>query len=185
MDFFLRAKHWQIFTLLIIIPSCLQIFLIANKDFDFMLKVLPAVGLIYIVVFFTWLWTIGTRLHSKLPESRRSNLKLFKFLLLVPTIYILGISIYISMRAMGLIVSDNPPLLIMNDIIKEVFPLHILSMFCLFYVLWNNAKTIKSIELQRPVSFGEFTNEFFLLWFFPIGIWIMQPRINKMTEQNP
>ena len=182
MDFFLRAKHWQIFTLLIVIPSCLQIFLFINNDFDLLLKISPAFGILYIVVFIGWLWAIGTRLHHKLPVKRRTNLMIFKVILLVPIIYVLGVSIYLAMVIMGLVPSDSPPLFIMKDIVREVFPLHILSMFCLFYAFWNNAKTIKSIELQRPVTFSDFSEEFFLMWFFPIGIWVIQPKINKMTE---
>jgi hypothetical protein len=30
------------------------------------------------------------------------------------------------------------------------------------------------------VSFYDFSGPFFLLWFFPIGIWIIQPRINRL-----
>lgn len=182
MDFFLRAKHWQIFSLLIIIPLCLQLFLFVNNDFDFMLVIAPALGILYGIIFFGWLWVIGTRLQSRLPMARRSNLIFFKVVLLIPIIYLLGISIYSALLAMGLIQSGSQSLFIMNDIIREVFPLHILSMLCLFYVLWFNAKTIKSIELKRAVSFSDYSEEFFLLWFFPIGIWIIQPRINRMIE---
>ncbi|NPD46821.1 MULTISPECIES: hypothetical protein [unclassified Lentimicrobium] len=182
MDFFLRAKHWQIFTLLIIIPVSLQIFLLAIDDLDLLLVISPAFVILYIVIFFGWLWAVGTKLHHKLPAKRRPNLMLFKVILLVPIIYILGISIYLSMVIMGSVPSDSPSLFIMNDIIREVFPLHMLSMFCLFYTFWNNAKTIKSIELQRPVTFSDFSEEFFLMWFFPIGIWVIQPRVNKMME---
>lgn len=184
MEFFLRAMHWQIFTLLIIIPAVLLIFLFANNDIDLMLILSPALGLLYIIVFFGWLWAIGTKLHNKVLASRRSNLMVFKVVLLIPIIYVLGISIYISMHIMGLVPNDSPPLFFIKNIIRDVFPLHMLSMFCLFYAFWNNAKTIKSIELQRPVSFSDFSEDIFLLWFFPIGIWIVQPRVNKIIEEN-
>tara|TARA_B110000046_G_C13016331_1_gene408942 strand:+ start:1352 stop:1558 length:207 start_codon:yes stop_codon:yes gene_type:complete len=64
-----------------------------------------------------------------------------------------------------------------------IFPLHLLSMFGIFHSLWFNAKVIKSIELHRTGTFGEFAGEFFLIWFFPIGIWFIQPKINKMMEE--
>lgn len=182
MDFFLRAKHWQIFTLLIIIPVSLQIFLFAINDLDLLLVISPVLGILYIIIFFAWLWAIGTRLHHKLPIKRKPKLMLFKVILLVPILYVLGISIYLGMVIMGLVPSDSPPLYLMKDIIREVFPIHMLSMFCLFYAFWNNAKTIKSIELQRAVTFSDFSEEFFLMWFFPIGIWIIQPRVNKMMD---
>lgn len=62
-------------------------------------------------------------------------------------------------------------------------PLHLFSMFCMFYCLYFVAKTIKTVELQRSVTFSDFVKEFLLAWFFPIGIWILQPRINNMIKQ--
>lgn len=44
------------------------------------------------------------------------------------------------------------------------------------------AKTIKTVELQKKVTFSDFAGEFFLLWFSPIGIWILQPKINKFAS---
>jgi len=64
-----------------------------------------------------------------------------------------------------------------------IIPIHLFSMFCLFYCLYFVAKTLKTVELQREVSFNDFIAEFFLTWFFPIGVWILQPRINKMIKE--
>ena len=44
------------------------------------------------------------------------------------------------------------------------------------------AKTLKTVELQKEVLFSDFAGEFFIVWFFPIGIWIIQPKINKIIE---
>ena len=46
------------------------------------------------------------------------------------------------------------------------------------------AKTFKTAELQRKVSFSDFAGDFFLVWFLPIGIWIIQPKINRMVVGN-
>lgn len=64
-----------------------------------------------------------------------------------------------------------------------IVPLHLFSMFCIFYSLYFVAKTFKTVELQREVSFSDFVGEFFLIWFYPIGIWFIQPKINKMIEK--
>ena len=61
-----------------------------------------------------------------------------------------------------------------------IIPLHLFSMFCIFYCLYFVAKTYKTAELQREVSFGDFVGEFFLFWFYPIGVWFLQPKINEM-----
>ena len=65
-----------------------------------------------------------------------------------------------------------------------ILPLHLLSMFGMFYSLYFVAKTFKTVELQKEVNFGEFAGEFFMLWFYFIGIWIIQPKINKMSENE-
>jgi hypothetical protein len=42
-----------------------------------------------------------------------------------------------------------------------------------------------SMEKQRDVKFKEHQLEFFLFFIFIVGIWILQPRINRLaTEQH-
>jgi len=55
-----------------------------------------------------------------------------------------------------------------------------LYMFCAFYVMYFIAKELKTVELQRDVMFSDYIGEFLLLWFFPVGVWVLQPRINKL-----
>jgi len=64
-----------------------------------------------------------------------------------------------------------------------IIPFHLFSMFCIFYCLYFVAKVFKTVELQRKVTFSDFAGEFFMIWFYPIGIWIVQPKINKMIEK--
>jgi hypothetical protein len=55
-------------------------------------------------------------------------------------------------------------------------------MFGFLYSFYFVAKTFKTVELQREVAFSDFVGEFFLLLLFPIGVWIIQPKINKMID---
>ena len=187
MDRFLKAKHWQIFLLMVGIPFGLQLIMmpitVMNHNPTLMFTIMPIVIILYVVVFFGWFWAIGTGLHHKLPETVKMNIKQFKIFLTIPIIYILFISIFMCVSALGLIESDEPPGFAIFGIMGVIFPIHLFSMFCIFYALWFNAKTIKSIEFQRPVTFGDFAGEFFLMWLFPIGIWFVQPKINKMIEE--
>ncbi len=65
-----------------------------------------------------------------------------------------------------------------------IMPLHFLAMFCMFYNLYFAAKTIKLAELQRQVNFGDYAGEFFLMWFFPIGVWWLQPKVNRLHDDD-
>ncbi|MFK8009771.1 MAG: hypothetical protein AB8H03_25680 [Saprospiraceae bacterium] len=103
----------------------------------------------------------------------------FKVFFFIPLIYISLISVLIfSMMAMilGVFASTSSIFLILI--------IHLFSMFCIFYVLYFVAKTYKTVELQREVNFSDFIGEFFMLWFFPIGVWFLQPKINKMMEEE-
>ncbi len=134
-------------------------------------------------MFFGWFWAIGTRLHTKLPETANISLKRFKLFLLIPIVSIFFMSIFMSVSALSLMESNEPPNLAIFGMMGIIFPLHLLSMFGIFHSLWFNAKVIKSIELHRTETFGEFAGEFILIWFFPIGIWFIKPKVNKMMEE--
>ena len=73
---------------------------------------------------------------------------------------------------------------LISGIFGIILPLHFLSMFGILHSMYFVAKTFKTVELQREVSFSDFAGEFFLIWFYPVGIWIIQPKINKMVENK-
>jgi hypothetical protein len=57
-------------------------------------------------------------------------------------------------------------------------------MFCLFYCLRFVAKTLTLAETGKPASFYDYAGPFFLLWFYPVGIWIVQPRVNRLYMER-
>jgi len=110
---------------------------------------------------------------------------MFKAFFFIPLIYITGV-----MTAVGFFFNSNtlqatnePPFWLLGAF-AVIIPLHLFSMFCIFYCLYFVAKTIKTVELQREVTFSDFIGEFFLVWFHLIGVWILQPRINKFVQNN-
>jgi len=50
-------------------------------------------------------------------------------------------------------------------------------MACVLYVLYFVAKSLSLAETGRPVSALDYFGSFFLIWFFLVGVWIIQPRI--------
>jgi hypothetical protein len=54
--------------------------------------------------------------------------------------------------------------------------------YALLYYISFPARTLKSIENGKKADFGEYFGDFFLIVFLPIGIWFLQPRINKVTQ---
>ena len=194
---FLKAKHWQLFLLTFGISMIFQFVLmgtmIANIGsennpnpsvlFSY-IKLFPIMMVIFTGVFFGWFWSIVTRLQSKIPEEARMKLGRFKILLFILLVYLFAISILIGGVMNGLI--SEPSGTIPSEIFKfiaTIIRMYLFFMFCIFHSIYFVAKTFKTAKLQKQVSFSDFSGEFFMIWFYPIGIWIIQPKINKIIEE--
>lgn len=182
MTKFLTLKHWQLFGLLLGLPMIFQFIfmgsMISNNNPTIVFKAFPIIMILYMGLFLGWFYSLGTNLHKKLPETVNMNLKKFKIFLLIPTVYMLFISFYMSSLFSNVSTNIEPN----PAIFGIIFPLHLFSMFCIFYCLYFISKELKAVEWQKPVTFSDYAGEFFLIWFFPLGIWIIQPRINKLFE---
>ena len=196
-DKFLRAKHWQLFLLLFGVPMLFQFVImtsmISNIEasgspnpammFDQM-KFFPLIMVVYMAVFFSWFWSMAIGLQAKVPEGVKMKVKKFKIFFFIPLCYMTLIMFFMGFVFNGIADgTEDPSGALFGGLVMIIFPLHLLSMFCMFYILYFAAKTVKTVELQREVKFSEFAGEFFLLWFYPIGVWIVQPKINKMIEE--
>jgi hypothetical protein len=193
---FLKAKHWQLFLLTFGIPMLFQIVLMItmfanissgnNPDVSFMFNYMmffPIIMILLIATQFGWFWSMAIGLQSKVPENVKMKVKKFKIFFFIPLIYLILISIFIGVATNLMLESGKAPSVgLIMSLVAIIIPLHFFSMFCIFYSLYFVAKTYKTVELQRQVSFSDFVGEFFMIWFYPIGIWIIQPKINKMFE---
>ncbi|OYU95803.1 MAG: hypothetical protein CFE21_11745 [Bacteroidetes bacterium B1(2017)] len=184
MTFFLKLKHWQLFGLLLGIPMLFQFVTVStfikSENILTLLSILSVVMVITMCIFLAWFYSLGTNLHKKLPPTVSMNLTLFKILLLFPLLYLVSITVFMLTMLPTLGVGSRPNFLPFS----AIFVVHFFSMFCIFYCLYFNAKALKSVEWQKPVTFGDFAGEFFLIWFFPIGVWILQPRINELFKED-
>lgn len=184
---YLKAKHWQLFILLFGIPLIIQFFLMFNMFLEVesdsspkymisILQIFPLLMILFTGLFFGWFWSIVFGLKEEIPKEIKMNTKKFKFFFFFPLVYIFFLMLYIT----GIFNGFN----IGNWIIGIILPLHLFSMFSIFFTLYFVAKTIKTAELKKEVNFGEFAGEFFLLWFYFIGIWIIQPKINLLANNK-
>lgn len=57
-----------------------------------------------------------------------------------------------------------------------------IALFTLLYSLSFMARSIVQLERKRRVNTSEFYNEFVMAVIFPIGIWLLQPRINRLNQ---
>ena len=178
MRFLLRLKHWQLFVITWGIPIAINI--VTFSDPVLMVKLFPVMMLVFIIGIFGWIWAISTQLHKKLPIAVNLNIKLFKIVFSIPTLYALAITAWIAYQFYWLPdrISD------VGSIITYVAVLHFVSMVCILIGLRFAAQTMRSVELGRLAKFSDYAMEFFLIWFSPVGFWILQPRLNKLTERS-
>lgn len=197
-NFFLNAKHWQLFTILLIIPMILifvgmfsMIFSIKNntlenpEDMFRFLRFFPILIIIPSISLYGWFWSIGTGLQKKIPDHLKMNVKRFKTVMTIPVVYMVILSVLLTYFFSNLTDFDTPPNpKVFFGIFMVIFPLHLVSICCLFYSMYFAAKTLKTVELQKEVSFTDCIAEFVLIWFHIIGVWILQPKINKMINNE-
>ena len=173
MEKLLSIKHWQLFGLLIGVGIIDSILDLSTSQLAFYF---PA--LLFAAIYFGWLWAMAINLYPKLPTSTNYNLKRFKLYLIIPLVYISALSVLIGNISIWAQDENN------SGYVAILIPMHLFSMYCIFWCLAYVAKSLKSVELQKSVTFSDYAGEFFLIWFFPIGIWFIQPRLNKMFDST-
>jgi hypothetical protein len=147
-----------------------------------MIRFFPVMMLVFTVGIFGWVWAIATQLQPKLPTDVKLNVGRFKVLFFIPIVYILGVTIWMGYNFYG---GQSGRVGSMGGIIGLIIFLHLFSMVCIFLGIRFAAKTMRSVELGRMARFGDYIGEFFLIWFSPVGVWILQPRLNKLMEGQP
>jgi hypothetical protein len=179
MRFLLRIKHWQLFLMTWGVPIMMNFFTATNPNLLF--KLFPVMMLFFIVGIFGWIWAIATELHGKLPAHVKLNVGRFKILFSIPILYMFAIIVYMvyAFSTSSSTEVDS----IAGVIVGFVIVLHLFSIVCIIIGLRFAAKTMRSVELGRMARFGDYVGEFFLMWFSIIGFWVLQPRLNKLTEE--
>ena len=191
---FLNAKHWQLFLAIAGLPLLIQgvfmfqIFQNIQQDpsvniavFQEVFQLFPAVTLFSTLVFFGWFWAIAIGLQKQIPSHLALNTKRFKLFFFIPLCY--TTFLYCLLMFLFSEINTAQPHLHMRWLVL-LMPLHLLSMFCMFYILYFSAKTLKTALLQRNVTFKDYAAEFFLLWFYIIGLWIIQPKVNALFSNT-
>jgi hypothetical protein len=163
--FFLRAKHWQLFAVLV---AGAVLFLVFGNRYN--LWVLAALSQL---CYLTWLWAAGVFLTAAAKPALRLKIGLFWFDFFCFMLY--------SLTAVSLLDKKlSLPNSLLSALAIAFIPLHFLTMFCVFHIFYFVSKSLLLVETDGPVSFRNYAATFFLIWFLPLGIWTIQPRINRL-----
>ena len=189
IEYFLRAKHWELFLLLFGLPFLFQISLTfimdlnkeGDKNYFFSwtkgyLQIPPVLLCLIFAGLLAWIWAISCGLQRLIPMEINLNWNRFKLYLLIFLIGTIGYygscSTCFNLKNLGF---GNFEL---EALLKPVL------MFCFFNCLLFAAKVFKTAKLKQEVTFKAYAFEFFLMLFYPIGIWIIQPKIYEINRQK-
>lgn len=183
MQAFLHLKAWQLFLLLFGVPLVLHVGVMVGL---FTGPSVPlGLGILFIAfltlgLLFAWLYTLGSHLYRRLPATARMSLARFRIAALLPVVYLFLVMLYGWNAFRG-----GTPGTLTGARIGLFLVLHFSSMACIFYCVYFTAKALKTVERKSPVALSEYLGDFFLLWFYPVGIWVLQPRVNHLFATTP
>jgi len=172
MNSILKMKHWQMF---IILSICLILSIvigyaeisIGNLDWIKSATVFREIGMI---IYLSWLLVLGVSLNKVQgnPHSFKGGLLVF-----------LGIATILGYTDLnlGALLGDRNPIPVVVSML-----LNLLTFIGIVYIFGNVPRSMKSIEVGEKVKFTDSITELLLLIFFPIGIWWLQPRINRLAQ---
>lgn len=176
--FLLRAKHWQLFLLLAAPVATMQFlglsFMSINVSswHDLVARdyLVIAIWELAALCVLAWLGSMGLLLSSMERSEFRMNTRFF--------------CISIATAALFLVI-DIPNLICkgsgFSPIVESLSPLWMVGMV---YIVYFVSKSFGMAQRGVRVSFDQYVGWFFLLWFFPIGVWIIQPRINRLFRNK-
>ncbi len=168
MTIYLKAKHWQLFIVLVGSMFLAQSLMVCS----FMSGGAPnAITLLFPtlligILFFGWLWAIASACSKALPPELASSTKPMQAGLIYALIYLVLSGVFFFGAG------KQPP--------GYVIVMHLMAMAAIFYALGFTAKQLAKLEQGQNVSFFSYSGPFFLFWFFPVGIWFIQPKVNQL-----
>ena len=171
----LLLKHWQIFLIFFLFPVLPRLLFFAKVVSVSNPKILFALssaagGMIYLF----WVYAIGIILYSL--KRQQVNLRSVRFqvsivfMLLYFPCFVVLFSIY------------RPEEIFESSWAGLLFILHLSAIICMIYCAYFIAKLINTIEQNKNVRDSQIIVDIFLIMFFPVGIWIIQPRLNNILK---
>ncbi|MEO9533966.1 MAG: hypothetical protein ABJG68_03140 [Crocinitomicaceae bacterium] len=187
IDKLLSAKHWQLFVAtfgVVIIGQMLMMSFVFTTNnpanFVWIFAFMPIMMAIILYIQMGWQYGLIFKLIGKLSEKPSFPYKRIKAFFFIPIIYFVLLFIIMGSFFATAISGDFRPSSGFFGLIALFVPLHFFSIFCMFHTMYWAAKSVKTVEMRKEVTFNDFAGEFFLIWFYPIGVWILQPKVNKL-----
>ena len=154
----LKTKHWQVFVFLAAIyylsTYCTDNSLISVSVFSVLL-----------VGYIGWYALLGNTLYKYLPRKIEYSI----------TWFLLDALLLILVYGVIIILFDGD---LRVDGLAAIPFLYLF--FAIAHLFWLPAALLVSIESKSKPSFSQYAGTMLQLFFWPVGIWFIQPRLNKI-----
>jgi hypothetical protein len=164
MESILKAKHYQIFLIPIIGLFIGNTTITGEPIYSAMFSI---VGF---WIFMSYPFLIGYSLQKYIPNNISLNNNLFQ----------INVFIILAAYSVVMILSGGQGLSFSGI---EAIPFFYV-VYAFLHSLSFPAKSVKTIELGQKAKLGDYLGDFFLIVFIPIGIWFLQPRINRIIVNH-
>jgi hypothetical protein len=184
MRIFLTLKHWQLFLLTIGVLLLVSLYsgfsIVVEEEYrsasDAVAKFITIVPFL---IYYLWIWSIGAWLNKHIDSKIATKTVYFSISIVVSCFLFFFLSIF------NFIYWEDQP-----DGMHEDFWLFPLQAFIIFlaistwlFALTFLAKVVVRAEREAFITPSEYFSEFVMALMFPIGVWLLQPRINALFEK--
>lgn len=129
--------------------------------------------LTYYLIFVIWNYKVIRTFNKRQMILKPKHLKRLDWLLIILIIYTVYLIIPIEYKMNG-----N---LLMNILSPIVM---IFSAYAIFFMIFCTAKTLKRLQLQDNLRTADIIVEMFVIFYFPIGVWWLQKKVNLRLNDN-
>ncbi|TPE44608.1 hypothetical protein [Pontibacter mangrovi] len=164
MKAILKAKHWQIFVILMLLSFLSNISIGDSSILEVFFASLFLIAIISFPII------IGNELYEYVPEKMKLNYNLF----------LVNGALVLLIVGIALAFGDGQHYEFSG---LAALPIYYV-MFAYLHIYAFPVKELKSIELGREVKLGEYAGDVVLMLIWPVGIWFIQPRINKVINER-
>lgn len=159
VSFFVTAPAWNLF-LLIVLPITISTVISVLTESLIIIKISMLLDF-YIVLL--WEYRVCTLIYEKYSSYLTVPILWFKICIGYMSIYVILFSLFFE------IIPSN-----------YLEPLHMVSFACNIYCLYFLSKLLVTVEKRSKVKFREYFGTLISMWILIIGIWNLQPRINRI-----
>jgi hypothetical protein len=169
--FFLRGKHWQLFLLAVAGPS----YVFSGRRYLIPLAALAMIS------YLTWIWVTGSFLGAISNPPNTLGNRLFRVAIVYLTLWLaLPVTIFHA-GLFGNFTAIRIPVFAFTLLFLSLF---FIAILCFPFALYFWCKHLLLAELRDSADFSEYLELIFLLGFFFVGVWNLQPRINRLYSRR-